>query len=151
VFVSTNGGTSWTDRSAPNMHWWTMDLTVDPTDASQKTWYVGVYSGWGGTANNRGGLYRSTDQGKTWKQIWISDRVGSATVDPKNSKIVYATTETEGLWATANATSPTPTFNQIQSYPFRQPTRVFFNPFKAGEVWVTSFGNGIRIGTQSGP
>src|SRR4030095_5768372 len=34
------------------------------------------------------------------------------------------------------------------SYPFRQPERVFFNPNNSGEVWVTSFGNGIRIGSS---
>ena len=151
VFVSTNGGTSWVDRSAANMHWWTMDLSLDPTDAAQNTWYVGVYSGWGGTANNRGGLYKSTNRGASWTLVFQSDRVGSCAVDPKNSKLVYATTETEGLWSSVNATSAHPTFNQVPSYPFRQPNRVFFNPFKPGEVWVTSFGNGVRVGEQSSP
>ena len=151
VFVSTNGGTSWVDRSAANMHWWTMDITVDPTDTKQNTWYTGVFSGWGGTANNRGGLYKTTNRGLSWTEIWNSDRVASCTVDPKNSKIVYATTETEGLWVSTNATNATPTFNLIPSYPFRQPERVFFNPFKSGEIWVTSFGNGLRIGQQIGP
>jgi len=151
VFVSTDGGKTWVDRSAPNMHWWTMDLTVDPTDSTQKTWYVGVYSGWGGAANNRGGLYKSINRGQTWTEVWSSDRVGSCSIDPKNPKIMYVTTETEGLWASLNATSATPTFTQVASYPFRQPVRVFFNPNKAGEVWVTSFGNGVRVGEQSGP
>lgn len=148
VFVSTNGGTSWVDRSTTNMEWWTMDLTVDPTDTTQNTWLVGVYSGWGGAANNRGGLYRSKDRGKTWAQIFESDRVGSASVNPKNAKEIYATTETQGLWYCANGTSTSPTFTQVGSYPFRQPVRVFFNPYKTGEVWVSSFGNGIRVGEE---
>ena len=151
VFVSKDGGTTWIDRSAANMHWWTMDLTVDPTDATQSTWYTGVFSGWGGAANNKGGLYKTTNRGVTWTEIWTSDRVGSCSVDPKNPKIIYATTETQGLWISTNATNASPTFGLVGSYPFRQPTRVFFNPNKAGEVWVTSFGNGVRIGTQSSP
>ena len=36
---------------------------------------------------------------------------------------------------------------QVQSYPFHQPERVFFNPFNTQEVWVTSFGNGMKMGT----
>lgn len=151
VFVSTNGGTNWIDRSAQNMHWWTTDLTVDPTDLSQNTWYVGVYSGWGGAANNRGGLYKSTDRGQTWTEILISDRVGSCTVDPKNSKTVYATTETDGLWVSFNATSASPTFGLVPTYPFCHPSRVFFNPNVPGQIWVTSFGNGIRVGQQGSP
>jgi len=37
----------------------------------------------------------------------------------------------------------------VQSYPFQQPERVFFNPFNSQEVWVTSFGNGMKTGTMS--
>ena len=37
----------------------------------------------------------------------------------------------------------------VQSYPFQQPERVFFNPFNSQEVWVTSFGNGMKTGTIS--
>ena len=148
VFVSTDHGQTWADRSAPNMHWWTRDLTVDPTDTTQKTWYVGVFSGWGGTANNRGGVYRTKDRGVTWTELIQSDRVGSIAINPKNANELYFTTETEGLWYSSNATLASPTFTQVTSYPFRQPERVFFNPYKAAEVWVTSFGNGLRIGTK---
>jgi hypothetical protein len=66
VFVSTNGGTSWIDRSAPGMHYWTKDVVIDPTDASQNTWYAGVYSGWGGLANDLGGLYKTKNRGLSW-------------------------------------------------------------------------------------
>jgi photosystem II stability/assembly factor-like uncharacterized protein len=151
VFVSTNSGQSWVDRSAPNMHWWTRDITIDPTDSTQKTWYAAVYSGWGGSANGRGGLYKTTNRGTSWTQVLILDRVGSCAVNPKNGNEVYATTEVQGLWYSANGKAASPTFNQVASFPFRQPQRVFFNPFKS-EVWVTTFGNGIRIGvTSTGP
>jgi hypothetical protein len=35
----------------------------------------------------------------------------------------------------------------VPSYPFQQPERVFFNPYVPGEIWVTSFGNGMKTGT----
>ena len=37
------------------------------------------------------------------------------------------------------------------SYPFRQPERVFFNPYNPDEVWVSSFGNGMKVGSLTTP
>jgi len=151
VFVSTDGGTSWSDRSAPQMLYWTKDLVVDPHDQTQNTWYAGVWSGWGGEPNELGGLYRTTDRGLSWSLLLDlpskadnTNRVTSCTVSPTDPDEMYVTTETDGLWYTKNLTASTPTFAQVQGYPFRQPERVFYNPYKSGEVWVTSFGNGLR-------
>jgi hypothetical protein len=46
-----------------------------------------------------------------------------------------------------NAT--TPTWAIVGSYPFRQPERVYFNPFNTAEMWVSSFGNGMKIGSNA--
>jgi len=149
VFVSSNGGASWEDRSHPNMQWWTRDLVVDPHDPEQNTWYVGVFSGWGGQANGKGGLYRTTDRGKSWNRIWEEDRVASVTVHPTKKNELYVTTETNGLWHTTNADAARPEFQVVESFPFRQPERVIFNPHQPGEVWVTTFGNGLWVGRES--
>lgn len=150
VFISTDGGASWQDRSSPEMLYWTKDVVVDPHDAAQNTWYVGVFSGWGGAANDLGGLYRTTDRGTHWLRITNLDRVTSCTIDPKNADVMYVTTETEGLWYTKTLRSLLIVFTRVESYPFRQPERVFFNPYKPGDVWITSFGNGLRHGTVGG-
>jgi photosystem II stability/assembly factor-like uncharacterized protein len=146
IFMSTNGGTSWQDRSAPAMHYWTKDVVIDPHDASQSTWYAGVFSGWGGAANDLGGLYRTTDRGTTWAKILDLDRVTSCTVGPMDRNTMYVTTEVDGLWYTQDLGSAQPLFTQVDSYTFRQPERVFFDPYHPGDVWVTSFGNGLRRG-----
>lgn len=148
VFVSTNGGTSWIDRSHSGMLYWTKDLVIDPNDPTQNTWYVGVFSGWGGPPNGLGGLYRTTNRGVSWTRISALDRVTSCTIDPSSANEMYVTTETDGLWHTANLNNASPTLSRVASYPFRQPERVFFNPYNANEIWVTSFGNAIRIGTK---
>lgn len=61
---------------------------------------------------------------------------------------MYLTTETNGLWYISTLRSPTPTFSLVEGYPFRQPERVFFNPYKPDELWVTSFGAGMMVGTN---
>ncbi len=147
VYVSTDGGTSWADRSHTNMYYWTKDIVLDPFDPGQSNWYVGVFSGWGGAPNGKGGLYRTTNRGLSWTRLIQSDRVTSCTINPASSNELYFSTETEGLWYSANIRSATPSFIQVGNYPFRQPERVFFNPYNAKEIWVTSFGHGLRVGS----
>lgn len=146
VFMSTNGGVSWLDRSDPGMLYWTKDVVIDPHDPAQMTWYAGVFSGWGGPPNGLGGLYRTTDRGATWSKILPLDRVESCTSSPVNRNEMYVTTEVDGLWHTLNLYGSNPLFGLVASYPFRHPLRVFYTPTNAGEVWVTSFGNGLRKG-----
>jgi len=159
VFISTNQGTTWTDVSAPGMKYWTMDLTVDPNDATQNTWYVCVYSGYGGAANNQGGLYRTTNRGTSWTKIVNAslNNVGdtascfSITMDPVNKGAAYLTTESGGLFYTANVEATKPVFTQVAAYPFEQPTRAYFNPYIKNQLWVNSFGNGIEMGIVPTP
>jgi hypothetical protein len=150
VFTSTNGGSTWTDRSDPGMRYWTKDLVIDPHDSSQNTWYVAVFSGWGGPPNGLGGLYKTTNRGISWSKINTLDRVTSCAISPANPNEMYLTTETDGLWYSSNINSASPAFSAVTSYPFRQPERVFYNPFNPSEVWVTSFGHGIRVGNACG-
>ncbi|MDB6018855.1 MAG: BNR/Asp-box repeat protein [Pedosphaera sp.] len=145
VFVSTDSGVTWNDRSHANMMYWTKDLVIDPNDATQNTWYVGVFSGWGGAPNGLGGLYKTVNRGVSWTRLNSLDRVTSCAINPLNTNELYLTTETEGLWISTNINSATPAFSQVASYPFRQPERIFFNPYKPSEMWVTSFGNGMEV------
>lgn len=151
VFVSTNEGASWLDRSAAGMQYYTKDLTIDPHDAAQNTWYAGVWGEWGASAG-LGGLYRTTNRGVAWTRITTNLKaVGSCTISPAAPDEMYVTTEDQGLWHTADRQAAQPAFAQLAGYPFRFPSRVFFNPHDANEVWVTSFGNGMRMGRISEP
>ena len=148
VFMYDPISNSWTDKSHTGMYYWTKDVVIDPNDATQNTWYVNVFSGWGGAPNGLGGLYKTTNRGTSWTKLTGTtlDRVTSCTFNPNNPNELYMTTETQGLWKSTNINAATPTFSNVASYPFRQPERVFFNPFNTSEMWVTSFGNGMKMG-----
>lgn len=148
VFYSTDGGTTWNDRSHTGMYYWTKDLTIDPNDATQNTWYAGVFSGWGGPPNGLGGVYKTTNRGVNWTKINSLDRVEQIAVHPANANILYVSTEADGLWYSSNGTAGTPTFSLVSGYDFQHPMRVFFNPYNTNEVWITSFGNGIKTGSS---
>lgn len=150
VFMYDPTGNSWTDLSDDGMKYWTKDLVIDPNDAQQNTWYVGVFSGWGGAPNGLGGLYKTTNRGISWKRITDPakmDRVTSCTFNPLSPNQLFVTTEAQGLWVSSDINAATPTFEAVSSYPFKQPERVFFNPYKKEEMWVSSFGNGMKMGT----
>ncbi len=141
--------TTWSDRSVAGMYYWTKDVVVDPNDATQSTWYVAVFGGWANVPAGTGGIYKTTNKGVNWTQISNSFRVNSVTINPTNANELYYTTETRGLWYSSNATSTNPTFTQVTSYPFGGPTRVAYNPYKNSEIWVSSFGNGMMVGSTA--
>ena len=146
VFKSTNGGTSWTDISDAGMFYWTKDLIIDENDPAQNTFYCCVFSGWGGPPNGLGGIYKTTNRGTSWTKINSSDRVESCTINPNNVNEMYFSTESEGLWMTSNLNAGSPVFSKVTNYPFMHPVRMIFNPFNENELWVTSFGNGLKLG-----
>jgi hypothetical protein len=150
TFVYKPSTGAWTDVSDAGMHYWTKDIIVDPFDATQNTWYVCVFSGWGGAPNGLGGIYKTTNRGASWTRISDLDRVTSLTFNPADHSEAYITTETSGLWHSATMTAAAPAFARVDNYPFRQPERVFYNPYSSKEIWVTSFGNGMRSGIAGG-
>jgi hypothetical protein len=149
VFIYDPVTTLWTDVSDAGMYYWTKDIVIDPTDPTQNTWYVCVFSGWGGAPNGLGGLYKTTNRGGSWTKLTGTqfDRVTSITFNPAQQTQAYLTTEVQGLWISNDMSAVTPTWSLVDNYSFRQPERVFFNPFNSQEVWVTSFGNGLKVGT----
>jgi len=138
---------TWLDRTGPGMQFWTKDVVIDAHDAQQNTWYAAVFSGWA-NANNVGGLYRTTNRGQSWTRIYASYRVESITQSPTNPNRAYLTTEADGLWETTDLGSAAPTFVQDPTFPFRHPVRAIFNPTDPThqEVWIGSFGGGLRVG-----
>lgn len=149
LYYKASAAAAWADRSDPGMQYWTKDVVIDPHDAAQNTWYVAVFSGWGGAPNGLGGVYRTTDRGAHWTRISALDRVESVTVSPTDPNFAWATTETEGLWYSTDVRAAAPTFHADSTFPFRQPVRVFYNPNNAHEIWVGSFGGGLRVGTTA--
>jgi hypothetical protein len=152
VFIYDPVANSWSDVSHPDMHYWTKDLVIDPNDTTQNTWYAGVFSGWGGAPNGLGGLFKTSNRGLNWTKLTGTqfDRVTSLTFNPQNLNQAFLTTETQGLWMSNNMNAATPIWSLVDSYPFRQPERVYFNPTNQNEMWVSSFGNGMKVGLING-
>lgn len=147
VFLSTNGGNSWTDLTPANdssMKYDCRYLTLDPSDTTQRTWLVSV--GNNGAPAGKAGLYRTTNRGQSWTNIMPAVRVNTVTFNPQHPTEMYVCTERNGLWYATNANTDTLALTKITSYAYRSPQRVFFNPYNQNEVWITSIGNSMRVG-----
>jgi photosystem II stability/assembly factor-like uncharacterized protein len=112
LFVTTDGGNSWTSRTASfagsgsmcnTQCWYSMALAVDPRNPSI------VY--FGGLS-----LYRSTDGGATFSEIGSPIHVDQHAIafDPTNSAIMYAGND-GGIFKTTNATSTQPFWTSLNT------------------------------------
>ena len=155
IFVSTDSGATWADRSYSTgsganivyeMHYWTKDITIDPSDATQSTWFVAVGTSWGTYPSGQGGVFKTTDRGLHWTLVWRG-AAESVTCSPVNATDLYITTNGKGLLFSSNRNSSSPTAAVLTAYPFSKPARVFFNPYNTNEIWIASNGNGMSVGT----
>jgi len=95
VYKSTDGGATWTNVGLKETHY-ISSIVVDPRDPN--TVLVGAFGDFGPwsdfSASKERGVYKTTDGGKTWKQVlFAGERVGIADMcaAPGDGRVVYAT------------------------------------------------------------
>ncbi len=93
IYKSTDGGETWEKCGLPNSER-IAKIVVDPKDSN--TVYVAVPGALWSDSPDRG-LYKTTDGGKTWKQILkgpnLSTGASTIAMDPNNSNVLFV-----GLW-----------------------------------------------------
>jgi photosystem II stability/assembly factor-like uncharacterized protein len=153
VFISTDAGQTWEDRTAPagesSMRLIAQDIVIDPRDPKQDTWYACVdYSVYLPDAwpEPKVGLFRTSDRGKSWKRVFSEARIGvrSAAINPATNEMYLATSR--GLWYSNDSDKDKPTFVKVPGVHYAAATRAFLNPYKPSQVWVLTFGGGIMWG-----
>lgn len=90
VYKSEDGGKSWKNMGLPKSEHIGM-IAIDPTNGDVV--YVAAYGPLWNSGGERG-IYKTTDGGKTWKQVLnVSDNTGfnEVHIDKKNPNIIYAT------------------------------------------------------------
>ncbi|HKR06292.1 MAG TPA: glycosyl hydrolase [Bacteroidia bacterium] len=89
VYKSMDGGKSWKNMGLKNSEHTGM-ITIDPKNSDIV--YVAAYGPLWNAGGDRG-IYKTTDGGKTWKQIlFVSENTGfnEIHIDPRNSNVLYA-------------------------------------------------------------
>ncbi len=91
VFKTTDGGASWVPVSDGQFA--NGDVgAIAVAESDPNTIYVGMGEACiRGNASPGDGVYKSTDAGKTWKNVGLKDtqQIGRVVIDPRNANVVY--------------------------------------------------------------
>ncbi|MEM9723822.1 MAG: glycosyl hydrolase, partial [Bacteroidota bacterium] len=94
LWKTTNRGITWQPVFDDQPSYSMGCVAIDPNN-SETVWVgtgenvSGRHVGWGD------GIYKSTDGGKTWKNMGLQDseHIGKILIDPRNSKVIFAAVE----------------------------------------------------------
>lgn len=132
IFKSTNGGSTFTQLSATtsNTHFdycWAIAHAKNNTN----TVYVGT---------NSGGLYRTTDAGTTWSQVYSSGAItdivtfanGSVMFTSRSNGIYFSTTGNSGTFTQqTDADLPTSGFYRVEIQEYKANDNIVYAAFEA--------------------
>jgi photosystem II stability/assembly factor-like uncharacterized protein len=142
IYESTDGAETWHTVSllpgvnGPN------GLASDPHDANRL--YLAAWARAAGAHGDGGGIFLSTDAGKTWKQTLDRDRhVYDVTIDPRNPNVLYAAGFESSAW---RSTDRGEHWNRIAGFNFKWAHRVVPDPQDPEKVYITTFGGSVWHG-----
>ena len=124
LFVSSNGGASWTNLPFPGQFTGVLHaLEVDPRAAG--TWYAGME----GEHAWSSGVYKTTDSGRTWKFLpgMTGKAVWSLALFPADEKIIAAGTA-DGVYESADGGSNWKLISQPDNQELRPVVSLAFHP-----------------------
>lgn len=155
-FRSTDGGETWADLTAELKFKWPAGFfAVHPQN--ENIMLLSVSSGPG--FDNQGGIWKTIDGGKTWKQTLTGEMVGKycpppyiqgwdVTFNKVDPNIVYYGAGFTGLWY---STDMGDTWKPYQEFPAMGTKEVITDPLDPKRVIVTTWGAGLWRGPYLPP
>jgi len=145
VYRSTDGAEHWTKIALPDGCNGPADIAVDPADAKRL-----CLAGWGRineAGDTGGGVFVSSDAGKTWKNTLNKDQhIHDVTVDPA-SGVCYACGFESSAWRSADRGE---TWTRIEGYNFKWGRKIVCDPERPDMIYVATFGGSVWHGPAKG-
>jgi photosystem II stability/assembly factor-like uncharacterized protein len=144
LYRSKDGAEHWEKVNAAQLFLYPKDFSVHPQNSNLIL--VGVCDAGGG--DQSGGLWRTTDDGRTWQRIGRQARqTFGGYFHPKHDGWIYMTL-TEGapgagLWLSQDNGQ---TWQPFDDLPFSNIQRLTFDPADSSVLYVTTFGGSIWRG-----
>jgi photosystem II stability/assembly factor-like uncharacterized protein len=146
LYRSNDGAEHWERLSLPNGVNAPNGLAVDPESPNRL--YLAAWARASGQHGEGGGIYLSEDGGKSWRPILDRDQhVYDVTVDPHNSKILYAAGFESSVWRSGDKGEH---WERVSGFNFKWAHRVIPDPEHPGQIYVTTFGGSVWHGSVDG-
>jgi photosystem II stability/assembly factor-like uncharacterized protein len=144
LYRSTDAAATWSKITGPLKLHWPKDFSVKPGDSQTILLSAADVREKAG----EGGLYRTTDGGRTWKKVVQKEREHfGAFYHPNHPNWIYITC-TEGARESGLYLSRDDgvTWEPLGGLPFRNVQRVAFDPARPEQIIVTTFGGSVWRG-----
>jgi len=146
VYYSDDKALSWSQLPLPEGINGPHDLLIDPVNPE-----IIYISCWPRTVDGkdiRGGVIKTTDGGKTWKQVFDERvRVNSAGIEPLQTNIIYINTFQNAAYRSENSGE---TWNRIKGYRFKWGQRAIPDINNPGMLFLTTYGGSVFYGPAAG-
>lgn len=146
IYRSSDGAEHWeklvlpAGSSAPN------GLAIDPADDARL--YLAAWGKIAPAGDTGGGIFLSTDVGKTWKNVLEKDQhIFDVTLDPRTPGVLYATGFESSVWRSVTRGE---SWTRIKGYNFKWGQRVVPDPDDPKMIYVCTYGGSIWHGPAEG-
>lgn len=149
IWMSDNKGATWKHLSSGSqLNRWATSFAFAP--GNESVIYVTASTPPGGT--DAGGIYKTEDNGLTWKQVFRNQDIRiltgdypfehfmSIAVHPSDHNLVFAGATNNGLFASTDGGK---TWRWCRSYPFTGAQSINFDPKDDDRMVLTTFGAGV--------
>ena len=149
IYRSVDGAENWEKVKLPNGVNAPRSLTVDPKDSNVlyvSTWgicHVGTF-----LPDTGGGVFMSTDTGKSWKNIFKEGQhCDEVTVHPDDNKILFVTGMDNEVYRSDDRGVK---WYRLPGFTYKQGKRVIVDPANHDMIYVTTFGSSVWYGPAKG-
>jgi len=146
VYSSDDQGENWSPLPIPREITAPNDLVYDPSDPNRL--YLSCWPLFKDGKEVGGGVYRSTDGGQSWKQVFREDvHVYAAAIDPHDPETVYINTFHNAAFRSEDRGE---TWKRLEGYNFKWGHRPVPDPHNQGRIFLTTFGGSVFYGPARG-
>jgi len=146
LYKSVDGGESWQNVPLPAGVNGPNGLAVDPRDPQRM--YLAVWGLERATGDIGGGIYLTTDGGRSWRNVeYRRQHVYAITIDPRNPSILYASSYNASV---LRSTDRGETWSRLKGFNAKWSHWVTCDPTDPDTIFVTTYGSSVWRGPSAG-